>query len=231
MNKTAIVTAIGLFGAGVSLAAYQNGNFGPQYAEVISAKPITVKEAIYGEVVEVDPITKTVGGRREVCEEHFVERRRPERFGNKDGTVIGAVVGGLLGNQVGGGNGRKLATVAGVVGGGFAGHEIDRRHVGGKKYMASERVCHNEDTRHEKTIGYNVQYRTEDGQMQSRREDKKPGKRLWLGEKEVITGYDVAWRYREKAGKLRMNEKPAERLRIENGVILVGVADLQVAER
>jgi uncharacterized protein YcfJ len=36
----------------------------------------------------------------------------------------GAVVGGLLGNQVGGGNGKKLATIAGVIGGGMLGNQI-----------------------------------------------------------------------------------------------------------
>lgn len=40
------------------------------------------------------------------------------------GTGVGAVVGGLLGNQIGGGSGRKLATVAGVLMGGYAGNEI-----------------------------------------------------------------------------------------------------------
>lgn len=40
------------------------------------------------------------------------------------GTGVGAVVGGLLGNQVGGGNGRKLATVAGVLLGGYTGNEV-----------------------------------------------------------------------------------------------------------
>jgi outer membrane lipoprotein SlyB len=43
------------------------------------------------------------------------------------GIAAGAVVGGLLGNQVGGGNGKTLATVAGVVGGGFAGNEVEKR--------------------------------------------------------------------------------------------------------
>jgi len=42
------------------------------------------------------------------------------------GAVGGAVVGGLLGNMVGGGNGKKLATVAGAVGGGYAGNEIEK---------------------------------------------------------------------------------------------------------
>lgn len=43
------------------------------------------------------------------------------------GMVAGAVLGGVLGNQVGGGNGRKIATVAGAVGGGYAGNEIEKR--------------------------------------------------------------------------------------------------------
>lgn len=40
------------------------------------------------------------------------------------GTGVGAVVGGLLGNQVGGGNGKTLATVAGAMLGGYAGNEV-----------------------------------------------------------------------------------------------------------
>jgi hypothetical protein len=44
------------------------------------------------------------------------------------GIGVGAVVGGLLGNQVGGGNGKTLATIAGAVGGGYLGNEIARRN-------------------------------------------------------------------------------------------------------
>ncbi len=43
------------------------------------------------------------------------------------GIGVGAVVGGLLGNQVGGGNGRTLATVAGAVAGGYGGNEVEKR--------------------------------------------------------------------------------------------------------
>ena len=42
------------------------------------------------------------------------------------GIAGGAVVGGLLGNRVGKGNGRKLATILGAVGGGYAGNEIEK---------------------------------------------------------------------------------------------------------
>jgi outer membrane lipoprotein SlyB len=43
------------------------------------------------------------------------------------GAAGGAVVGGLLGNQVGGGHGKEAMTVAGVIGGAFAGNQIEKR--------------------------------------------------------------------------------------------------------
>ncbi|HJV87933.1 MAG TPA: glycine zipper 2TM domain-containing protein [Noviherbaspirillum sp.] len=48
------------------------------------------------------------------------------------GIGIGAVVGGLLGNQVGHGNGRALATVAGAIGGGYIGNEIAKKNQSGQ---------------------------------------------------------------------------------------------------
>ena len=42
------------------------------------------------------------------------------------GTVAGGVVGGLLGNQVGGGNGKTAMTVLGVAGGALAGNAIEK---------------------------------------------------------------------------------------------------------
>jgi len=44
------------------------------------------------------------------------------------GIGVGAVVGGLLGNQVGGGNGKTLATIAGAVGGGYIGNEVAKKN-------------------------------------------------------------------------------------------------------
>lgn len=63
------------------------------------------------------------------------------------GIAAGAVIGGLLGNQVGDGSGRKLATVAGAVGGGFAGNEVEKR------------------TR--STTTYEIRVRMEDGTIQT----------------------------------------------------------------
>ena len=225
MNKAIVLTASGLLLAGVAFAAYKSGNFGPQYAEVTSSTLVTVKENVYGEVISSNAITQATSGTKQVCNNQTVERRQEERFGNKDGAVLGAVVGGLIGNQIGGGDGKKVATVAGAVGGGFAGREIDERHVGGKKYTTTERVCHTEGTNGSKTVGYDVQYRTEDGQTLSRRESKRPGNRLMLGTKDVITGYDVTWRHEDKTGKLFMEQDPGTRLPIQDGVILVAAQE------
>jgi outer membrane lipoprotein SlyB len=54
--------------------------------------------------------------------------------GGAVGIVGGAVVGGLLGNQVGGGRGKDLATVAGAVGGAYAGNEIEKHVNSSKSY-------------------------------------------------------------------------------------------------
>jgi outer membrane lipoprotein SlyB len=43
------------------------------------------------------------------------------------GAVAGGVLGGVLGHQVGNGNGRTAMTVVGAVGGGLAGNEIEKR--------------------------------------------------------------------------------------------------------
>jgi outer membrane lipoprotein SlyB len=44
------------------------------------------------------------------------------------GTILGAVVGGIVGNQVGGGSGKTAATVLGAAGGAYAGNQIEKRN-------------------------------------------------------------------------------------------------------
>jgi outer membrane lipoprotein SlyB len=50
------------------------------------------------------------------------------------GVVGGAVVGGLLGNQVGAGSGKDVATVVGAVGGAVAGNQIEKSAKSTKSY-------------------------------------------------------------------------------------------------
>lgn len=46
--------------------------------------------------------------------------------GSGIGVIAGGVAGGLLGNQVGQGTGKEMATLAGAVGGAIAGHQIEQ---------------------------------------------------------------------------------------------------------
>jgi len=54
-----------------------------------------------------------------------VQIQADSRAGGIIGTGGGAVIGGLLGSQIGGGSGRDLATAAGVIGGAVAGSNIE----------------------------------------------------------------------------------------------------------
>jgi outer membrane lipoprotein SlyB len=74
--------------------------------------------------------------------------------GSGIGVVGGALVGGLLGNQVGDGNGQKLATVIGAVGGAVAGNEIEKRV--------------------KKTTSYEITVRLDDGTTRAFTEDSAP---------------------------------------------------------
>lgn len=62
----------------------------------------------------------------------------PNRVG---GTVAGAVIGGLVGNQIGGGNGKKLATVGGAVAGGATGRYIQGQRQQNNGDRVVQTVC------------------------------------------------------------------------------------------
>ena len=68
---------------------------------------------------------------------HTVEQH-PQTSGV--GAVAGALIGGVIGNRFGAGNGRALSTAAGAVGGGFAGNAIEKHGNGTVSYQVSVRM-------------------------------------------------------------------------------------------
>jgi len=56
------------------------------------------------------------------------------------GAAGGAVIGGLLGNQIGGGDGKKLATVAGAVGGAVVGNQVEGNMKATRSYEIRVRL-------------------------------------------------------------------------------------------
>lgn len=63
------------------------------------------------------------------------------------GAIAGAVLGGLVGNQFGGGDGKAVATVIGAMGGGWAGNTVEKRM--------------------KKETAYRVEVRMEDGSVRT----------------------------------------------------------------
>jgi outer membrane lipoprotein SlyB len=56
------------------------------------------------------------------------------------GAVAGVLLGGVLGHQVGGGRGKDVATVVGAVGGGLAGNEAEKRYKSTTRYQLQIRM-------------------------------------------------------------------------------------------
>ena len=101
MNKS-MLAGIGIgVAAALGVAAVASLNVferGPQYAQVVSATPIK----------------ETVKTPRQECRNVTVTHRRPVQDENRiTGSVLGAVAGGVIGHQFGGGRGKDVATVVG----------------------------------------------------------------------------------------------------------------------
>jgi outer membrane lipoprotein SlyB len=56
-----------------------------------------------------------------------IQQRQVQNMNNAAGAIGGALIGGGLGSLIGGGTGRTVATVVGAVGGGFVGNEVANR--------------------------------------------------------------------------------------------------------
>ncbi len=165
MNNSMLVGAVlgaVVVTAGGAFATYTLVDRGPEFAEVLN----------------VEPVTETIKTPREVCKEVTVTRQKPVQDQHRiAGTAVGAVVGGLLGNQVGGGNGKKIATVAGAVGGGYAGNQVQGRMQANDTYTTTETRCNTVTDTHDKIVGYEVKYDL-DGKIGTVRMDRDPGNRI-----------------------------------------------------
>ncbi|EMH4161437.1 glycine zipper 2TM domain-containing protein [Pluralibacter gergoviae] len=167
MNKS-MLAGIGIgVAAALGVAAVASLNVfdsSPKYAQVISATPI--KESI-----------KTP--RRE-CRNVAVTHRRAVQDENRiTGSVLGAVAGGVIGHQFGGGRGKDIATIAGALGGGYAGNQIQGSMQDGDTYTTTQQRCKTVYDKSEKMLGYDVTYQIGDRKGKVRME-RDPGTQIPL---------------------------------------------------
>lgn len=166
MNKSMLTGLI--IGAVVATA----GGVIAGYSTLINKQP---DEPAFAEVLHVEALKRTVTTPREVCEDVPVTRQQPVKDQNKVvGTVAGALLGGVLGHQVGEGSGKKLATVAGAVAGGYTGNKVQGNMQANNTYTTSEQRCHTVTDSQEVVDGYEVTYRL--GETEGKvRMDHDPG--------------------------------------------------------
>jgi len=137
---------------------------GPQYAQVVSATPIK----------------ETIKTPRKECRNVTVTHRRPVQDENRlTGSVLGAVAGGVIGHQFGGGRGKDVATVVGALGGGYAGNQIQGSLQDNDTYTSTQQRCKTVYEKSEKMLGYDVTYKIGDQQGKIRM-DNDPGTQIPL---------------------------------------------------
>lgn len=119
----------------------------------------------YARVLEVTPVIERVRY-REPVEQCWEVERRAQSSDRVGATLLGGVLGAVVGHQIGGGDGRRLATVAGAVVGGAIGNEAGARNEARRGYDYDRRVhleqrcaIHEEARVEERIRAYRVAYR------------------------------------------------------------------------
>jgi len=114
----------------------------PVQAPQQQAAPVVVREVVEHKTVVHDRYVQRAATRQHQHRAQYAQHDSAPRYvpapvyqqpsasasNSPIGMGIGAVVGGLVGSQIGGGNGKTLATIAGAVGGGYLGNEVAKRN-------------------------------------------------------------------------------------------------------
>ena len=159
--------------AGHDSHRYGDGRY--VYAKVVNAKPVF-------EIVQVPESYQ-------VCEDRLV-RRRVAEYRSPGPAIFGAILGGVIGNQLARGqhhghySDRAMATMAGATIGSMVGSEIQYAKYPARYYTERVPVCRTQTD--------------------------------WRSEKRIVA-WDVAWKYRGRVHHSRVVERPGKRVRVRIG--------------
>ena len=132
----------------------------------------------HAKVVSAVPVYETVRYPvdEQVCWEEQAWRPQPHSVAP---TVIGAIVGGVVGHQFGGGHGKAALTVAGAAIGGTIGYNVAQRHHSGGPYPVAQTRCEiQRNWRTEERISaWDVTYKYRGGIYHTRMLEQ-PGKKI-----------------------------------------------------
>jgi hypothetical protein len=117
------------------------------------------------------------------------------------------LAGGLLGNQIGGGTGKKIATVAGAVGGGYAGNKVQEGMQERDTYTTTQTRCNTVNDISDKVVGYDVRYSL-DGKEGKVRMDRDPGNQIPWTRRQVDPVAESAGPVSQASATLRGASRP-----------------------
>jgi uncharacterized protein YcfJ len=148
----------------------------------------------YAKVVDVQPVVELVQipEDRQVCRDQPVQRRVAE-YRSPAPAIFGAILGGVIGNQLSRGRGhghghghhRAAATFAGAALGGVVAREVQYSKYPPRYYTQNVQVCSTETS--------------------------------WRSEERVVA-WDVSWKYRGRVYHSRMDEPPGDRIPVRVSV-------------
>ena len=155
-------------------------------ATAVAGLKMMHKAPEYAEVIKVTPLTKTIHTPRQDCHDETVTHQAPVKDQHQViGTVAGALIGGVVGHQIGGGRGRDIATVAGAAGGGYAGNRIQKNMQDKDTYNTTEQKCATVDDTSQRRTGYEVRYRL-NGKESTVKMDHDPGDRIPVHDGQLV---------------------------------------------
>jgi len=138
------------------------------------------------QVVSATAVMKKVKTPRQDCHDEQVTHQKAAKDEHRlVGTGVGAVVGGLLGSRIGGGNTRIVTGLAGAAAGGYAGNKIEEKMQKGNTYTTTEHRCVTAYDTHEVAAGYDVVYEL-GGSRHQIHMDHDPGQMLPVRDGQVI---------------------------------------------
>ena len=105
-----------------------------------------------GRVISSTPVIQQVAVPRQVCTNTQVATQAQK---SGAGALMGAIAGGTVGNNIGGGNGRTAATMLGVLGGAILGDKVEGAPA---PELRTVQNCTNQVFYENRTTGYHVVY-------------------------------------------------------------------------
>jgi uncharacterized protein YcfJ len=166
-----LISATAIADSGNKRFRNKSGNMAYEFAKVVDVRPI------YREVEVSNPV-------RECWDEPVIQVHGGTGHKSASGMAVGGILGGIIGHQVGSGNGKKLATAVGTIIGAQIGHNAINGHTQTapqSSYTEYQQQC---------------------------------GVRQQVSYEEVLDGYRVTYRYQGDRYQIKMPYDPGKRIKL-----------------